>query len=125
MGAEVRHLHLASRDHGKSQRFYEEYFGFRFDAVFPRVDQPAATILRAPSKRFQIYLEGPSEERLPSWFHFGFFVESESTCRDLHDRMKRDGVPIVRPLASHPFASYFCTDPDSHLVQVYFDPRAV
>jgi catechol 2,3-dioxygenase-like lactoylglutathione lyase family enzyme len=124
MGPEVRHLHLASRDPAQGQRFYEAYFGFRFDAVFPRGDQPAATILRAPSG-FQIYLEGPSDERLPSWFHFGFLVASDGACRDLYDRMQHDGVPIVRPLTSEPFTNYFCTDPDSHLVQVYFDLRAV
>jgi catechol 2,3-dioxygenase-like lactoylglutathione lyase family enzyme len=124
MGPEVRHLHLASRDHLQSQRFYEAYFGFHFDALFPRGDQPAATILRSPSG-FQIYLEGPSDGRLPSWFHFGFLVASDAECRDLHDRMQRSGVPIVRPLISAPFTNYFCTDPDSHLVQVYFDPHAV
>jgi catechol 2,3-dioxygenase-like lactoylglutathione lyase family enzyme len=124
MGPEVRHLHLASRDHAASQRFYETYFGFRFDSVFPRGDQPAATILRSPSG-FQIYLEGASSEHLPGWFHFGFFAESAAACRELHDRMQQDGVPIVRPLVSEPFTNYFCTDPNSHLVQVYFDPHAV
>ena len=123
MGPEVRHLHLASRDHAVSQRFYEVYFGFRFDAVFPRGDQPAATILRSPSG-FQIYLEAGSTDRLPAWFHFGFFVESAVACRELHDRMQRDGVAIVRPLVSEPFTNYFCADPDGHLVQVYFDLHA-
>jgi catechol 2,3-dioxygenase-like lactoylglutathione lyase family enzyme len=123
MGPEVRHLHLASRDHAVSQRFYETYFGFRFDAVFPRGDQPAATILRS-SSGFQLYLEAASGDRLPAWFHFGFFVESADACRELHDRMQRDGVPVVRPLVSEPFTNYFCHDPDGHLVQVYFDPHA-
>ena len=123
MGPEVRHLHLASRDHAASRHFYEKYFGFRFDSVFPRSDGPAATILRSPSG-FQVYLEGASGERLPSWFHFGFFVESAVACRGLHDRMRRDGVPIVRPLVSEPFTNYFCADPDGHVVQVYFDPHA-
>jgi catechol 2,3-dioxygenase-like lactoylglutathione lyase family enzyme len=123
MGPEVKHLHLASRNHAASQRFYETYFGFRFDAVFPRGDQPAATILRSPSG-FQIYLEGASAERLPAWFHFGFFVESDAACRDLYDRMQRDHVTIVRPLVAEPFTNYFFADPDGHLVQAYFDPRA-
>jgi hypothetical protein len=39
--------------------------------------------------------------------------------------MQRDEVPIARPLVSEPFTNYFCTDPDGHLVQVYFDPHAV
>jgi len=38
--------------------------------------------------------------------------------------MRQDRVPIVRPLVSEPFTNYFCTDPDGHLVQVYFDPHA-
>jgi catechol-2,3-dioxygenase len=123
MGPEVRHLHLASRDHAVSQRFYETYFNFRFDNVFPRGDQPAATVLRSASG-FQIYLEGTSSDPLPAWFHFGFFVESDAACHELYERMQRDQVPIVRQLVSEPFTNYFCADPDGHLVQVYFDSHA-
>lgn len=124
MSSDVKHLHLASRDHAVSQHFYATYFGFRFDAVFPRGDQPAATIIRAPSG-FQIYLEGDSSEQLPEWFHFGFFVESAAACYELYERMQRDGIEIVRPLVAEPFTNYFFADPDAHLVQVYFDPHAV
>ncbi|HTQ02537.1 MAG TPA: VOC family protein [Polyangiaceae bacterium] len=123
MGPNVKHLHLACRD-PVSQRFYEKYFGFRFDALFPRGDEPAATILRSPFG-FQIYLEGPSSERLPAWFHFGFLVESAAACSDLYDRMRQDGVAIARPLVAAPFTNYFFEDPDGHLVQVYFDPLAL
>jgi catechol 2,3-dioxygenase-like lactoylglutathione lyase family enzyme len=123
MGPEVRHFHLASRDHAASQQFYASYFGFRFDALFPRGDQPAATIIRSPAG-FQIYLEAADSLHLPAWFHFGFFVESAVVCRELHDRMQRDGVTIARPLVSEPFTNYFFADPDDHVVQVYFDPRA-
>ncbi len=123
MGPEIKHIHLASRDHEVSRRFYETYFGLRFDSTFARGDQPAATILRSPAG-FQIYLEGASSEQLPSWFHFGFFVESAAACRELHERMQRDGARIVRPLVSEPFTNYFFADPDDHLVHAYFDPRA-
>lgn len=124
MKLDVRHLHLASRDHAVSQRFYEAYFGFRFDSVFPRGDSPAATIIRSASG-FQIFLEGASKDQLPPWFHFGFLVDSAAACRDLHDRMRQDQIPIARPLTAEPFTNYFCTDPDGHLVQVYFDPHAI
>ena len=123
MDPEVKHLHLTSRDHELSRRFYQTYFGFRFESTFPRGELPAATILRSPTG-FQIYLEAASGDRLPPWFHFGFLVESAATCRELHERMQRDGVAVVRPLVSEPFPSYFFADPDEHLVQVYFDPRA-
>jgi hypothetical protein len=123
MAPEVRHLHLASRDHVVSRHFYETYFSFRFDTVFPRDGQPSATVLRS-SSGFQIYLEGASSNQLPAWFHFGFFVESDAACRELYERMQRDQVPIVRQLVSEPFTNYFCSDPDGHLVQVYFDAHA-
>ena len=123
MDPDVKHLHLASRDHQISLRFYQSYFGFRFDSTFPRGDQPAATIIRSPTG-FQLYLEGASAESLPAWFHFGFLVESAEACRSLHQRMQRDGVTIARPLVSTPFTNYFFADPDGHLVQAYFDPGA-
>jgi len=123
MRSDVKHLHLASHDHDTSRRFYENYFEFRFDSTFPRGDQPPATIIRSPTG-FQIYLEGASDVGLPPWFHFGFFVESAEACRELYERMRRDGVTIVHPLVSEPFTNYFFADPDKHLVQVYFDPVA-
>jgi hypothetical protein len=98
MDPDVKHLHLASRDHELSRRFYQTYFGFRFDSTFPRGEQPAATIIRSPTG-FQIYLEGASNEHLPAWFHFGFFVESAAACRELHERMQRRG-PGRAPRAS-------------------------
>jgi hypothetical protein len=117
------HLHLASRDHAVSRRFYETYFGFRFDAESPRRGQAAATVLRSP-RGFQIYLDEASAERLPAWFHFGFLAESQTACFDLYARMRRDSVTIVRPLVLEPFASYLAADPDGHVLQVYFDPHA-
>jgi catechol 2,3-dioxygenase-like lactoylglutathione lyase family enzyme len=124
MKPDVKHLHLASHDHKRSRRFYETYFGFRFDSTFPRGDQPAATIIRSPTG-FQIFLEGGSSESLPPWFHFGFFAESAEACRELYELMQRDGVTIVHPLVTEPFTNYFFADPDGHMVQVYFDPRAL
>jgi hypothetical protein len=115
MGPEVRHLHLASRDHAVSRRFYETYFGFGSIAYSRATIGPRRPVLRS-SSGFQIYLEGASSDPLPAWFHFGFFVESDAVCRELYDRMQQDQVPIVRQLVSEPFTNY--------LVQVYFDPHA-
>lgn len=123
MAPELRHLHLATRDPVRSQRFDETYFGFRFDGLFARGEQASATILRARSG-FQLYLEAASSAALPGWFHFGFLAESAEACRALHDRMQREQVPISRPFTEVPFASFFAHEPDGHELQVYFDPRA-
>ena len=120
---DVKHLHLSSRDHAASQAFYGAYFGFRFDAVFPRGADPAATIIRSPTG-FQIYLEAGSSDALPAWFHFGFFVESAAAVRELYARMKNASVTIAHPLIEEPFTNFFFADPDGHVVQVYFDPKA-
>jgi catechol 2,3-dioxygenase-like lactoylglutathione lyase family enzyme len=88
-----------------------------------RGDEPAATILRSPGG-LQLFLEGGNTEKLPPWFHFGFFVESMDACRDLYERMQHDHVTIVHPFVTEPFAYYFFADPDGHVIQVYFDPKA-
>lgn len=121
--SEIRHLHLSSYDHTTSLRFYEKYFGFHFDALFPRGNESAATIIKSPSG-FQIFLESGSADKLPTWFHFGFFVESVDECRDLYQRMIQDQVTITHPFETEPFAYYFFADPDGHIIQVYFDPKA-
>jgi catechol 2,3-dioxygenase-like lactoylglutathione lyase family enzyme len=123
MTSEIRHLHVSSSDHAKSQGFYEKYFGFRFDSIFDRGDDPAATILRSPGG-FQLFLEGGSNEKLPQWFHFGFFVESVEACRAIYQRMQEDHVTITHPFETEPFAYFFFADPDGHVIQVYFDPKA-
>ncbi|MFT3837892.1 MAG: VOC family protein [Myxococcaceae bacterium] len=123
MAPEARHFHLASRNHATSRAFYGKYFGFKFDSTFTRDDRPAATIIRSPGG-FQIYLEGPSETPLPSWFHFGFLVESARACQGLYQRMQIDQIRIVHPLVVEPFSNYFFADPDENLVQVYFDSHA-
>jgi catechol 2,3-dioxygenase-like lactoylglutathione lyase family enzyme len=123
MTPEIRHLHLSSRDHAISQRFYEKYFEFHFDATFPRGDELAATILRSPDG-FQLFLEAGSTDKLPAWFHFGFFVGSADQCRALYQRMQQDQVTIIHPFETDPFAYYFFADPDGHVIQVYFDPKA-
>ncbi len=124
MATEIRHVHLSSRDHAVSQRFYERYFGFRFDTILlPRGNEPAATILRSPGG-FQLFLEAGSADKLPPWFHFGFSVESADACRDLYERMQQDQVTITHPFVTEPFAYCFFADPGGHVVQVYFDPAA-
>jgi catechol 2,3-dioxygenase-like lactoylglutathione lyase family enzyme len=123
VGSDVKHLHLSSRDHAASQRFYDNYFGFRFDSVFARGPGIDATIIRSPTG-FQIYLEAGSTDALPAWFHFGFFVESAAAVRELHARMVAAGVTIVHPLVEAPFTNFFFADPDGHVAQIYFDPKA-
>jgi catechol 2,3-dioxygenase-like lactoylglutathione lyase family enzyme len=120
---DVKHLHLSSRDHAASQRFYATFFGFRFDAIFPRGPGIDATIIRSLTG-FQIFLEAGSSDALPAWFHFGFFVESAAAVREVYARMVEAGVTIVHALIDAPFTNYFFADPDGHVVQVYFDPKA-
>ena len=123
MFPEIRHLHLTSRDHIASQRFYETYFGFQLAGLFLRGEKPSATILKS-SNGFQIYLEVDSKEKLPTWFHYGFLATSAKVCRELYKRMHDDNVTIVHALITDPFPSYFFADPDGHSIQVYFDPTA-
>lgn len=123
MFPEIRHLHLTSRDHAITQRFYETYFGFYLAGIFSRGDRPSATILKS-ANGFQLFLEADRNEKLPSWFHFGFLTKTAEACIELHTRMQANNVTIVHPFITDPFPSYFFADPDGHTIQVYFDPSA-
>jgi hypothetical protein len=37
---------------------------------------------------------------------------------------QNDHVTIIHPFVIEPFAYYFFADPDGHVIQVYFDPKA-
>ena len=123
MFPEIRHLHLSSHDHIVSQGFYETYFGFSFAGIFSRGEKSAATVLKSPNG-FQLFLEVGSTDTLPQWFHCGFLAESADACLSLYKRMQEDHVKIMNPLIADPFPSYFFADPDRHIIQVYFDPKA-
>jgi catechol 2,3-dioxygenase-like lactoylglutathione lyase family enzyme len=111
----LNHVHLAGPDVKALSAFYETWFGFRKtadhgDGVFLRNDAGFLLALDPAD-------EAPS---FPSWFHLGFCVDGPRKVTDLHARMKRARVRIVRKLKEErgEFASYYCADPAGTRIEV-------
>jgi catechol 2,3-dioxygenase-like lactoylglutathione lyase family enzyme len=102
----------------RSCEFYERYFRFiahtrHGGVVFLRDEQDGLDLALAPA-------EAP--EPLPSWFHFGFRLDSPEHVRALHQRMKGEGVTITGGLADERDGIYFrCADPDGYEIEVYWE----
>ena len=111
----LNHVHLAGPDVKALQAFYEKWFGFRKtadhgdgaflvnDAGFLLAIDPVA---KAPP--------------FPAWFHLGFCLTEPRAVTNLHARMRRARVRIVRKLLTEKgaFASYYCADPAGTRIEV-------
>jgi catechol 2,3-dioxygenase-like lactoylglutathione lyase family enzyme len=113
---QINHLHLHVADVPRAAAFYARAFGltehvWRDDILFLR-DDAGMDLALAPG--------APGE--LPSWFHFGFRLDSAEAVRALHARLKGEGVPIRAPLSEEPgFVWFRCQDPDGHGIEVYWE----
>lgn len=114
---QLNHLHLHVAEVERASSFYRAWFGFRAHVTHGEVlfmrDDAGMDLALAP---------GPADV-MPPWFHFGFRLgNSEAVCA-LHDDMSAAGVAIAEPLEQAPdFAAFRCTDPDGHLIEVYWEP---
>jgi catechol 2,3-dioxygenase-like lactoylglutathione lyase family enzyme len=112
---DLNHLHLHVRDVAKAAGFYERWFGFREhvrhgDILFLRNEQG-----------FDLALAPGEPASLPSWFHFGFRLGSRETVLDLHRRMTAERVRLGELFDEPDLASFRCSDPDDHAIEVYWE----
>jgi catechol 2,3-dioxygenase-like lactoylglutathione lyase family enzyme len=111
----LNHLHLAGPDVKALQAFYETWFGFRKSA-----DHGDGAFLRNDDG-FLLAIDPVAEApSFPAWFHLGFCLDGPRAVTDLHVRMRRVGVRIVRDLMEEEgeFASYYCADPAGTRIEV-------
>lgn len=114
---DLNHLHLHVRDVEASRSFYERYFAFT-----PHVRHGDILFVRN-ADRFDLALASDEHPHaFPDWFHFGFRLETPDAVRALYERMRADGVAIVKPLYEDgELASYRCGDPDGYGIEVYWE----
>ena len=114
---QLNHLHLHVRDLDVAKTFYERWFGFREHVrhgpiLFLRDDADLDLAL-APD-------ENPPE--LPSWFHFGFRLESADAVKAMYDAMTAEGVTIKMPYqAWDDLAAFRCADADGNQIEIYWE----
>src|ERR1700722_5064800 len=115
----INHLHLKVASVEGAQAFYARFFGLRpsvwhGDLLFMR-DDAGMDLALAPAI---------DPEPLPSWFHFGFRLESADAVAKLHGELREAGVPLKADLTTDEDLTFFrCLDPDGHDIEVYWEPE--
>jgi len=113
----LNHLHLHVSDVGSAREFYERWFGFKEQVqhgpiVFLR-DEGGLDLALAPDS---------DAGALPSWFHFGFRLDSIEQVETLHTAMLGAGVEIRQPFENWgDLAAFRCVDGDGYQIEVYWE----
>lgn len=118
----LNHLNLTVRDLDTSADFYRRWFGFTLGRRFPD-----GTLFLTDGAGFDLALhEGtPPSAAQASSFHFGFAVPTPDHVRALRADLEAADVPLVEHWEGADHASVKCLDPDSHVIEVYWDaPRS-
>lgn len=114
---QMNHLHLHVRDLGAARAFYERWFGFReFTTHGPILflrDAGGLDLALAPDT---------DPAALPSWFHFGFRLDTPDDVRALRAEMAAAEVPLGDVYVDDPdFTCFRCQDPDGYQIEIYWE----
>ena len=114
---DLNHLHIAVADLSKSRAFYEKCFGFHDKETH------GSMLFMENADGFMLALD-PSvrPEKLPSWFHFGFRVETPTQVKALYEVVKSCDAHIAKPLVEFDdIVAFQCDDVDGYRVEVYWE----
>jgi catechol 2,3-dioxygenase-like lactoylglutathione lyase family enzyme len=111
------HVHFHVRDLARSRTFYKRWFEMEDGRAGEKT-----SFLRSQDG-FDLAISQHSDPApLPASFHFGFKLRSGAHVRELHQRMRQEGIPLEGPLhANDDFALFRCVDPDGHLLELYWE----
>lgn len=111
----LNHIHIGTKDLKSSVDFYSKIFNFK-----KKFDHDPGIFLDNDSG-FLIVIDPVDEVPvLPSWFHIGFCLNSESEVQKIYQLVKNNGVKIARDMMAEKgqFASFFIFDPDGYKIEV-------
>ena len=121
----LRHLALRVTDLAKSRAFYQGILGMSV------VWEPDRENLYLSSGIDNLALHqipaGASLQQGEGQFldHFGFIAENEAGVDQIAMKMKKAGVPILKPVKRHRDGSYsfYMADPDGNAIQILYEPH--
>ncbi|MBN4054271.1 VOC family protein [Nitrospira defluvii] len=119
----LRHLALRVRDLSISRRFYEDLIGMKV------LWQPDDNSVYLSSGCDNLALhQVTSEESLTQngcLDHFGFIAENETVVDAMFERVKKEGILIIKPTKRHRDQSYsfYMADPDGIVIQILYEPH--
>jgi len=113
----LNHLHLHVQDLDRAKRFYESYLSFE-----ERRREDEILFLRSADGFDLALTPDPRPASMPEWFHFGFRLPTAQEVRNLHQRMRAEGVRMPKPLfEAEDLVSFRCTDPDGYAIEIYWE----
>ncbi len=113
----LNHLHLNVPDVKKARRFYEDFLDFKL--LFEH--EPG--VFLQDEAGFQLALDpldADEKTDFPSWFHFGFCVESAEKVQSIYQKMKAGGVEFAREYKEfgEDAANFYCWGPGPYRIEV-------
>ena len=115
----INHMHLEVGSVERAKRFYQRFFGLEEsvrhgDILFMR-DGAGMDLALAPAS------EAVSP---PSWFHFGFRLETPAEVERLYGKLIEAQAPMRQALGREDDLVWFrCLDPDGYEIDVYWEPQ--
>jgi catechol 2,3-dioxygenase-like lactoylglutathione lyase family enzyme len=113
----LNHLHINVPNVKTARNFYEDFLDFTL--LFEH--EPG--VFLQDESGFQLALD-PLEEgesiNLPSWFHFGFCVESAEKVKEIYEKMKAGGVEFSREYKEFgkDAANFYCVAPGPYQMEI-------
>ena len=108
----MRHLAIPVADQERARRFYEAYLGF---GARPGRHYEDGVLMLYDASGFAL---GLGVETL----HYGTRCATPEEVRELRGRLDADGVPIVETYEEPAYVSVKFSDPDGHVVEVFWEP---
>ena len=113
----LNHLDLQVSDVPAAVAFFERYFDF--EPQSKRTSEAIAFLSDRHGFTFVVQRAKDGVPAYPDGFHFGFLVDDEATVRDLHARMRADGVPAVSEVIVNGRGTmFYVTGPGPALIEV-------
>ncbi len=113
----LNHLHINVPDVKQARKFYEDFLDFKL--LFEH--EPG--VFLQDENGFQLAIDplGNGEEvNFPSWFHFGFCVESAEKVKAIYEKMKVNDVKFARDYKEYgqDAANFYCWAPGPYQIEV-------
>jgi lactoylglutathione lyase len=112
-------MHLAVPSLAKARGFYESFFGFRFFFA-----EDGIVFLRDEAGFLLALHETKQDEKIdfPSWFHFGFCMDTPEKVKAVYQKLKAEGVGFARDLQAHDdWVTFSCWAPGPYKLEVSWD----
>jgi len=112
----LNHVHLKVQNIESTRGFYETHFGFHT----AEVSHGESYLTDNRGSWITLSLKEASEPSLPSWFHFGFCLDSREEVTTLFHSLKSANLTFDRELthfADHG-TTFYVRDPEGNRVEV-------